>query len=328
MQCARCEKEIAPESLKGQEVIVIRKEPITIDVEYYKCPECGEEFLTPSSAKDPFRMAYETYRDKHKMLQPDQIKNWRRKYRLTQDQVAKLLGIGVATLSRYESGKLQDEAHDTMLRLAMEPTNLQRLVADSVGVFSEEQKKGMLESIKKEATEELSLEHWITINVSNYDSDEYSGFKKFDLNKFYNAVLYLCKGGVLKTKLNKLLFYTDFKHFKEYTVSITGARYAHIPFGPAPDNYDLYYPVLVRRGAIKLEEKDYLGYTGENMITVQEPDLNLFSESELRILTTVKEHFKNNNATEVSSFSHGEKGYQDTPQGKIISYKYASQLKL
>ncbi|GAG12253.1 unnamed protein product, partial [marine sediment metagenome] len=149
-----------------------------------------------------------------------------------------------------------------------------------------------------------------------------------DLNKFYNAVLYLCKGGVLKTKLNKLLFYTDFKHFKEYTVSITGARYAHIPFGPAPDNYDLYYPVLVRREAIKLEEKDYPGYTGENMITVQEPDLNLFSESELRILTTVKEHFKNDNATEISSFSHGEKGYQDTPQGKIISYKYASQLKL
>ncbi len=328
MQCARCEKEIVHEPLKGQEVIVIRKEPITVDVEYYKCPECGEEFLVPGSAKDPFRMAYEKYRDDHKMLQPEQIKNWRRKYRLTQDQVAKLLGIGVATLSRYESGKLQDEAHDTMLRLAMEPTNLQRLVADSAGVFSEEQKKGMLEYIKREASEELSLEHWITVNVSNYDSDKYSGFKKFDLNKFYNAVLYLCKGGVLKTKLNKLLFYTDFKHFKEYTVSITGARYAHIPFGPAPDNYDLYYPVLVRRGAIKLEEKDYPGYTGENMITVQEPDLNLFSESELRILSTVKEHFKNYNATEISSFSHGEKGYQDTPQGKIISYEYASQLKL
>jgi putative zinc finger/helix-turn-helix YgiT family protein len=328
MQCARCEKEIAPEPLKGQEIIVIRKEPITVDVEYYKCSECGEEFLILSSDKDPFKIAYEKYRAKHKMLQPAQIKNWRRKYGLTQDQVAKLLGIGVATLSRYESGKLQDEAHDTMLRLAMEPTNLQRLVADSADVFSEEQKKGMLESIKKEAAEELSLEHWITVNVSCYDPDEYSGFKKFDLDKFYNAVLYFCKDGALKTKLNKLLFYADFKHFKDYTVSITGARYARIPFGPAPDNYDLYYHVLVGREAIEVEEKEYPGYTGENIVTVQEPDLNLFSESELRILATIKEHFKNYNSTEISSFSHGEKGYKGTLQGKIISYRYASQLKL
>lgn len=328
MQCARCEKEIAPELLKGQEVIVVRKEPITVDVEYYKCSECGEEYYVPSPEKDPFEMAYERYRDKHKMLQPAQIKSWREKHHLTQYQLAKLLGLGGATVSRYESGKLQDESHDTMLRLAMEPTNLRKLVAGSVDIFSEDKKKRLLEHIKKEATEELSLENWISVNSSDYDADEYSGFKKFNLDKFNNAVLYFCTGGVLKTKLNKLLFYADFKHFDEYTISITGARYARVPFGPAPDNYYLYFSALIQKGTIEVEEIEYAGYSGEKMIAVMKPDLNIFNDSELRILSTVREHFKNYNATKISSFSHGEKGYQDTPQGELISFKYASQLKL
>ena len=65
------------------------------------------------------------------------------------------------------------------------------------------------------------------------------------LAKLFNAILFFCKGRVLKTKLNKLLFYADFKHFKEYAVSITGARYARIPFGPAPDKYAFYFATLL-----------------------------------------------------------------------------------
>jgi len=329
MQCVSCEIEFTPELLKGQEVITIRKEPITVVVEYYKCPKCGERFLVPSRDSDPFKMAYDKYRDKHKMLKPEQIRSWRRKYRLSQGQLAKVLGIGVATLSRYEGGKLQDESHDTMLRLAMEPTNLHRLVADSVDVFSYDDKKRLLEHIREDSAEECSLENWISINFSNYDPDEYSGFKKFNWDRFCGAVLYFCTGGVLKTKLNKLLFYADFKHFNEYAISITGVRYARIPFGPAPDNYDLYFSALVRKGAIAIEEKDCgSGYVGENMIALWESNLNIFSESELRILSTIKEYFSDYNATKISAFSHKEKGYQDTPQGKPISYKYASKLRL
>jgi hypothetical protein len=176
----------------------------------------------------------------------------------------------------------------------------------------------------------------VVVNFEDYDADEYSGFKKFDKDKFLNAVLYFCSGiGEFKTKLNKLLFYADFQHFKEYTNSITGAQYAHVPFGPAPNDYDLYYSILIRRGSIEVEEVEYSSFekgkpsfTGERYIAREQANLNIFSPSELRILAAIKEHFKESSANEISNYSHKDKGYQDTPTGKPISYTYSKYLKL
>jgi putative zinc finger/helix-turn-helix YgiT family protein len=329
LSCPICNNSDKLELVRKQQDLRVRNEPITVDMEYYKCTECGEEFVVPDLDNDPLEIAYRIYRAKHGMLQPEEIRDFRSKYHLTQSELANLLGLGGATISRYETGKLQDETHDTLLRLVMDSTKLRGLVANSVGVFDERKKKRVLNAIEESSEPKVSsLEHFITFNFHSYDPDEYSGFKKFDINKFLNAILYFCKGGVLKTKLNKLLFYADFKHFKEYTVSITGARYARVPFGPAPDGYDLYYPVLIRQGALGIEELVFPQYTGEKLVAVSEPNLNNFSESELRILASVKEYFASHNASEISNYSHQEKGYQDTETGELISYSYAQYLRL
>ena len=329
LSCPVCNKSDKLGLVRGQQELSVRNEPIAVDMEYYKCAECGEEFLVPDLENDPLEMAYCVYRAKHGMLQPQEIRDFRHKYYLTQSELARLLGLGGATISRYETGKLQDETHDTLLRLVMDPEKLRGIVSNSVGVFSEVKKNRVLNALKESEEPKVnSLERFITLNFQDYDPDENSGFKKFDIDKFLNAVLYFCKGGVIKTKLNKLLFYADFKHFKEYTVSITGARYARIPFGPAPSEYDLYYPILLRQDAIDVEEIEYPHFTGEKYVAKKEPNLNIFSESELRILASIKEHFKDYNASEISKCSHQEKGYQDTQMGHNISYVYASSLTL
>jgi uncharacterized phage-associated protein len=131
----------------------------------------------------------------------------------------------------------------------------------------------------------------------------------------------------LKTKLNKLLFYADFKHLKEYTLSITGAEYAHVPFGPAPDNYEIYYASLNSQKAIEFIEQPYpAGYVGEIIKAIKEADLSLFSPSELRIMASVMEDFTKYSAGEITEFSHKELGYQETNNGDLISYKYAVKL--
>ncbi|MDQ7792045.1 MAG: type II toxin-antitoxin system antitoxin SocA domain-containing protein [Candidatus Desulforudaceae bacterium] len=40
---------------------------------------------------------------------------------------------------------------------------------------------------------------------------------------------------VLKVKLMKYLWYSDFLHFKRNTVSISGLSYVRAPFGPVPN---------------------------------------------------------------------------------------------
>jgi len=266
------------------------------------------------------------------LLQPEEIKDWRKAHKITQGELAKLLGLGKATISRYENGALQDEPHEKLLRLAMDPANLLKLIYKSENVFTELRKKRLVEALREVEANSHSIDDTIILNFGSYEPDEFSGYRNLDLEKFYNAVLFFCKEGVFKTKLNKLLFYADFKHFKEYAVPITGAQYAHIPFGPAPDYYGFYYDSLYSKGAIAFIEWEGTSedlketIVGEIIESKKEPDLSLFSTSEIRVMASVKEYFEGYSAKAITDFSHKEKGYLETEDGDTISYSYAKQL--
>src|SRR3990167_669258 len=135
--CPNCEKETEIELVKTKEEIQVRGEIIEVEVEYYKCLGCGEEFDDPRSNDDPLDKAYREYRRRHGMLQPEEIRVFRKRYGLTQNELSSLLGWGGATLSRYENGALQDEAHERVLRLAMEPHNLLKLMEKTEGSLPE-----------------------------------------------------------------------------------------------------------------------------------------------------------------------------------------------
>jgi putative zinc finger/helix-turn-helix YgiT family protein len=327
--CPNCEKQTELELIQKVEDIKVRGEVIKVEVRYYKCKNCGEEFEDPRSGEDPLDKAYREYRRRHGMMQPKEILESRKKFGLTQNEMNRLLGWGGATLSRYENGALQDETHEKALRLAMEPRNLLKLIETTLDVLPEEKRDSLINKLRAAEEETCSLERVYEERFGKYEASELSGYRKLDLAKLFSAILYFCKGGVLKTKLNKLLFYADFKHFKDYAVSITGARYAHIPFGPAPEKYSLYLATLIENGVIKLEEHVFSeDVIGEEFFSVKEPDFSLFSDSELKILSTVKESFKDFNSKKITDFSHGEKAYKETAPGDKISYEYASDLKL
>src|SRR4030043_1291001 len=280
--CPNCEKETELELIQKVEDIKVRGEVIKVEVKYYKCKSCGEEFEDPRSDEDPLDKAYRESRRRHGMMQPEEILDFRKKFGLTQNEMSRLLGWGGATLSRYENGALQDETHEKALCLAMEPRNLLKLIEATPEVLPEEKRDRLINALRAAEEETCSLERVYEERFGKYEASELSGYRKLDLAKLFNAILYFCKGGVFKTKLNKLLFYADFKHFKDYAVSITGARYAHIPFGPAPDKHAYYFATLLEEGDIKAEEVAYSEEAvGERFVAAKEPDLSLFADSEL-----------------------------------------------
>lgn len=57
------------------------------------------------------------YRKAHDLLTSDEIVAIRESYGLSQVDLAKLLGWGEATISRYESKAIQDDAYDNMLKI-------------------------------------------------------------------------------------------------------------------------------------------------------------------------------------------------------------------
>ena len=326
--CPNCEKETNVNLVKEKETIEVRGEPIEVDAEFYVCGECGESFENTRDA-DSLELAYQEYRRRHHMLQPNEIREWRKEYGLTQKELSQILGWGGATLSRYENGALQDDAHEKVLRLAKEPHNLRKLLEETPDALSAEKKERLIKELTEAEEESCSFGRMFEERFGNYEADILSGYKKFDLNKFYNAILFFCRdGGQLKTKLNKLIFYADFKHFKEYTVSLTGLRYVHLPFGPVPDGYDFFYAELVREGLLKLDEVFVGQYIGENYSANKEADFSCFTDSEIKILSEVKEVFNKYSATDIKDYSHKESAYSETRDGETIRYDYAVSLQI
>jgi len=57
--------------------------------------------------------------------------------------------------------------------------------------------------------------------------------------------------------------------------------------------------------------------------------LSEFEDTELKVLTEVKERFGKYTSSMISEFSHKEKGYEETQNGEFISYaKYARDLQI
>ena len=201
--CPNCEKVSPLEIIRKVEEFNIRGEMIVVEVEYYHCQECGEDFENSKTTIDPYTTAYREYRIKKGMLQPEEIRKLRNQRGLTQKEFSDLLGIGIATLNRYENGGLQSEAHDRNMRLSIEPRNFINLISNSQGILSDSKKQRIISQLA-EVSKSSYLE--ITKEVfGNYKADLYSGYKKFELEKFLeiNKIL-LFPGSSFENKTDEI----------------------------------------------------------------------------------------------------------------------------
>jgi len=152
----------------------------------------------------------------------------------------------------------------------------------------------------------------------------------FERDKFRQLVLYFSKRGadeglvIGSTKLNKLLFFTDFRAYAETGVPVTGARYQRLEFGPAARAM-----LPVRNEMVEeLGEAHFADRGAEDwnavLVPDVEPDLSLFSEEELRIADAVFEELREFNAKGVSDYAHYRSaGWQVIEDGEDIPYESA-----
>ena len=132
-----------------------------------------------------------------------------------------------------------------------------------------------------------------------------------------------------KTKLMKLLCYSDMMFYKENGISMSGTEYAHLPYGPVPNNIDL---IIGRMESENIAHIDVLcygdGYEKHRVIPDREVPQGVLSEAETKMLERIYHKFKDYGSGEISEYSHKEKGYKATKNGEIISYSYAMHIQL
>ena len=152
--------------------------------------------------------------------------------------------------------------------------------------------------------------------------------KSYPLNedKLKNLILYLsqkCAGhsNFGKTKLCKLLYFSDFLNFAEYDEPITGCEYIRMPYGPYPDDFRHTLNSMIDDRQLALQKFQLAqDQVQEKPVNLEEPDLSLFSASEVSIIDSVIEKFASSSGTAMSEFSH-RLGWKFARDREVIPYE-------
>lgn len=326
--CGEKHLEIKKEKIK----IIIKGEEIEYEKEVYYCPELDEKFEDGELLNTNLNNGRDAYRKKVGLLTISDIVSIRKEFNLSQRDLAIILGMGEATISRIESKVIQDKSTDDSIRRIKEDPAF------------------LLEKLENNR-EKLENNYFKIKNTLNYNADIGVYFKKIieiayyelednmnlvgntklNLEKIENMIIYFlnnCKN-VYKTKLNKLMWFADALYYKTNGHSITGLAYSHMPFGAVPVRMDEFLKIFESFNKILIKEKENeeTGNTFYEITPLCDFKQSLFNNDELNSIEKVAKKFYSFGNREISEYMHNEKAYKESLANEFIDYKLAKELR-
>ncbi len=307
--------------------LVYRKEKFSYIAHYYVCADTGEEFTTTELDTINIYQVYNQYRAKYGIPFPDEISAIRNAYGLSAAKMSEILGLGTNQYRLYENGEMPSEAIGKLLKSIMNPATFIAMIENAENQFSAAEYVKIIEKAKlsiKRVEEEIAHKRVF----GNYGRSSLNGFAPQSYSRLKNIVLFFIDkfGGVFNTKMNKLLFYTDFLSYKLRGIGMSGLTYQAIQYGPVPRQWDNVYAAI--SDVYSEIEAFPSGCSGVKLCSEIQPDLGVFKREELDILNMVYQKFKNATANDISEMSHKEDAwikYVNTKQS--IDYSEAFSLK-
>lgn len=131
----------------------------------------------------------------------------------------------------------------------------------------------------------------------------------FNYKKAVQALNYLAcnNGGTLnKMKAIKMIWLADRLHVRKYGRSITGDEYYAVPFGPIPSaTRDILESNSTVGDLASGYTNDFIkGDKKYTFRSIKEPDLKVFSETDIQAIHTIVEKFNTLDKFELSDYSH------------------------
>ena len=147
-----------------------------------------------------------------------------------------------------------------------------------------------------------------------------------DREKLLNAILFFARSvkKPTKTKIYKLLYFLDFRHFKEVGRSVTGLDYYAWNFGPVPkalhkeiENNDTISGLERQLKIITDTSDDDPGVKSFIFKALAKPDMAVFTPREQKILEELALVYRDVGAHQISEISH----LRNQPWDKTLSEK-------
>ena len=130
-----------------------------------------------------------------------------------------------------------------------------------------------------------------------------------DKSKIIQAICYFAgkeNGKVIDTmKVYKLLWLSDRYHLRQYGRTITADEYFALPYGPVPSNAKNLIDGIAQNKSDQTMFGTYLDVLDKQHIAAkQNPDMEVFSETDRDALSLIYNTFGHKSAIELSKFSH------------------------
>ncbi len=230
----------------------------------------------------------------------------RKRKLLSQEELAKLVGISRSSLTQIELGNrslniMELQKLGQVLGFSLDDFMSKDFAAETMS-FTEEEKEST-------ATERVSV-------------------PELKVEKFKNILLYIlerCAGkpNVGETVLYKLLYFSDFNYYELYEEQLTGATYKKLPYGPVPQKLDFIMEHMIEKEQIQRFKKEYHGYPQTRYLPLEKADLTMLRASEKEVIDRVVEQMSDWSASAVSNYSHKDIPWMVTKEGEEINYELA-----
>jgi len=234
------------------------------------------------------------------------IKKYRESLGLSQEALAKLLGVTRPTLSFIENGLRKIYAEE-LKRLA-------DIFGLSVDALLDEKKEPQI-LIKEERAPYKKTLFEIRIDIP-----------KKNLAKFKEVLLYVlnkvgAKPNIGETVLYKLLYFIDFDYYERYEEQLIGATYKKNKYGPTPIEFRKIIENMIRNKDIFKAPDKYFNYPQTKYLPLRDPDLSKLTAREKEAIDNVLDKLSGMNASQISEYSHNDVPWLTTEEGSIIPYE-------
>ncbi len=218
----------------------------------------------------------------------ERIKELRLKLNLSQEKIAKVIGVSRPTYTAIEAGK-----QELSLKEA-------KKLATVFSMSVDELLSGNTPDIQK-------YKHMIlTFLRMNFSRD----------------------GKIPKTKLAKLLYLADFAWFYDSLESMSGVQYRKINYGPVSDTFFRVLDELEFDGKIKIDHKTNNNkemFLVSELKSNKNEKIQTISKKEKFLMQKIAKKWKNKNTKEIVNFTHNQLPYSLCRKDEIIPYELITQ---
>ncbi|MFH0854881.1 MAG: type II toxin-antitoxin system antitoxin SocA domain-containing protein [Candidatus Falkowbacteria bacterium] len=239
------------------------------------------------------------------------IENLRKKFNLSQEQLAKELGISRPTYVQIEKGEKDLTIKEARILASIFNMTLEEFInkGEPAKVNIEIRKSDGKEKIKERADIRISI-------------------PQENLDKFREAVIYILKKVGWKPNFGmavfyKILYFIDFDFYEKYEEQIFGATYIKNHYGPTPVMFAKVLTKMKDKNEIEEIRSKFFKYDQTKYIVnpEREPDLRNFTAQEIKHIDDELERLSDMTASDLKKYSHKDIPWLTAEEGKPLDYE-------